>query len=219
MFPTSSGRRNAHRCTWCKICPTTFRRDLNTAWPSVRGALRGAGSLVSSCSWYPLRSRGTRDATSSIFALAYHKHHRASDAALAALNCGMNRTSPYSKGNGSSKGKGDNGQSDKGKGAVFVRARTIRWAEHWRRQLEVNNDAELVDNNDEEPEQWMGRPRAIQRGLRYGDSLPSVCEGRGLGLRSRRRRRLSGLLGHLPLESHDRLRQPAGEGRDRRARG
>ena len=32
------------------------------AWPSVRSALRGAGSLVSLCSWCPLRSRGSRDA-------------------------------------------------------------------------------------------------------------------------------------------------------------
>ena len=41
----------------------------------------------------------------------------------------MDRTSPYGKGKGSSKGKeGDNGQSDKGKGAVFLRARTMRWA-------------------------------------------------------------------------------------------
>ena len=120
------------------------------------------------------------DATSSIFALAYHKHHRASDAALAALNCGMNRTSPYSKGKGSSKGKGDNGQSDKGKGAVFVRARTIRWAAYWRRQLEVNNDAELVDNNDEEPEQWMGRRVRFKGGCDMAIAFPQFARDEGL---------------------------------------
>ena len=116
----------------------------------------------------------------AIFALAYHRHHPASDAALAALNCGMNRTSPYSKGKGSSKGKGDNGQSDKGKGAVFVRARTIRWAAHWRRQLEVNNDAELVDNNDEEPEQWMGRRVRFKGGCDMAIAFPQFARDEGL---------------------------------------
>ena len=116
----------------------------------------------------------------AIFALAYHKHHRASDAALATLNCGMNRTSPYSKGKGSSKGKGDNGQSDKGKGAVFVRARTIRWAAYWRRQLEVNNDAELVDNNDEEPEQWMGRRVRFKGGCDMALAFPQFARDEGL---------------------------------------
>ena len=116
----------------------------------------------------------------AIFALAYHRHHPASDAALAALNCGMNRTSPYSKGNGSSKGKGDNGQSDKGKGAAFVRARTIRWAAYWRRQLEVNNDAELVDNNDEEPEQWMGRRVRFKGGCDMATAFPQFARDEGL---------------------------------------
>ena len=116
----------------------------------------------------------------AIFALAYHRHHPASDAALAALNCGMNRTSPYSKGNSSSKGKGDNGQSDKGKGAAFVRARTIRWAAYWRRQLEVNNDAELVDNNDEEPEQWMGRRVRFKGGCDMAIAFPQFARDEGL---------------------------------------
>ena len=116
----------------------------------------------------------------AIFALAYHRHHPASDAALAALNCGMNRTSPYSKGKGSSKGKGDNGQSDKGKGAAFVRARTIRWAAYWRRQLEVNNDAELVDNNDEEPEQWMGRRVRFKGGCDMAIAFPQFARDEGL---------------------------------------
>ena len=116
----------------------------------------------------------------AIFALAYHRHHPASDAVLAALNCGMNRTSPYSKGKGSSKGKGDNGQSDKGKGAAFVRARTIRWAAYWRRQLEVNNDAELVDNNDEEPEQWMGRRVRFKEGCDMAIAFPQFARDEGL---------------------------------------
>ena len=116
----------------------------------------------------------------AIFALAYHRHHPASDAVLAALNCGMNRTSPYSKGKGSSKGKGDNGPSDKGKGAVFVRARTIRWAAYWRRQLEVNNDAELVDNNDEEPEQWMGRRVRFKGGCDMALAFPQFARDEGL---------------------------------------
>ena len=116
----------------------------------------------------------------AISALAYHRHHPASDAALAALNCGMNRTSPYSKGKGSSKGKGDNGQSDKGKGAAFVRARTIRWAAYWRRQLEVNNDAELVDNNDEEPEQWMGRRVRFKGGCDMALAFPQFARDEGL---------------------------------------
>ena len=116
----------------------------------------------------------------AIFALAYHRHHPASDAALAALNCGMNRTSPYSKGKGSSKGKGDNGPSDKGKGAAFVRARTIRWAAYWRRQLEVNNDAELVDNNDEEPEQWMGRRVRFKGGCDMAIAFPQFARDEGL---------------------------------------
>ena len=47
------------------------------------------------------------------------------------------------------------GSETRARARFFVRARTIRWAAYWRRQLEVNNDAELVDNNDEEPEQWM----------------------------------------------------------------
>ena len=92
----------------------------------------------------------------------------------------MKRTSPYSKGNGSSKGKGDNGQSDKGKGAAFVRARTIRWAAHWRRQLEVNNDAELVDNNDEEPEQWMGRRVRFKGGCDMAIAFPQFARDEGL---------------------------------------
>ena len=45
VCPTSSGRRNAHCCTWCNISPTTYRRDL-----TGRSALRGAGSRVSGCS-------------------------------------------------------------------------------------------------------------------------------------------------------------------------
>ena len=92
----------------------------------------------------------------------------------------MNRTSPYSKGKGSSKGKGDNGQSDKGKGAAFVRARTIRWAAYWRRQLEVNNDAELVDNNDEEPEQWMGRRVRFKGGCDMAIAFPQFARDEGL---------------------------------------
>ena len=93
----------------------------------------------------------------------------------------MDRTSPYGKGKGSSKGKeGDNGQSDKGKGAVFVRARTIRWAAYWRRQLEVNNDAELVDNNDEEPEQWMGRRVRLKGGCDMALAFPQFARDEGL---------------------------------------
>ena len=30
-----SSRRNAHCCMWCKCYPTTFCRDLNTAWWAV----------------------------------------------------------------------------------------------------------------------------------------------------------------------------------------
>ena len=109
----------------------------------------------------------------AIFALAYHRHHPASDAALAALNCGMDRTSPYGKGKGSSKGKeGDNGQSDKGKGAVFLRARTIRWAAYWRRQLDVNNDAE--------PEQWMGRRVRFKGGCDMALAFPQFARDEGL---------------------------------------
>ena len=115
-----------------------------------------------------VRIRGTIGR--AIFALAYHRHHPASDAALAALNCGMDRTSPYSKGKGSSKGKG----------AAFVRARTIRWAAYWRRQLEVNNDAELVDNNDEEPEQWMGRRVRFKGGCDMALAFPQFARDEGL---------------------------------------
>ena len=85
----------------------------------------------------------------------------------------MNRTSPYSKGNGSSKGKeGDNGQSDKGKGAVFLRARTIRWAAYWRKQLDVNNDAE--------PEQWMGRRVRCKGGCDMALAFPQFARDEGL---------------------------------------
>ena len=84
----------------------------------------------------------------------------------------MNRTSPYSKGKGSSKGKGDTEQSDKGKGAVFGRARTIRWAAYWRRQLDVNNDAE--------PEQWMGRRVRFKGGCDMALAFPQFARDEGL---------------------------------------
>ena len=133
----------------------------------------------------------------AIFALAYHRHHPASDAALAALNCGMDRTSPYSKGKGSSKGKGDTEQSDKGKGAAFVRARTIRWAAYWRRQLEVNPEPDFLNiwSGDggpqghgtsggsppaEEPEQWMGRRVRFKGGCDMALAFPQFARDEGL---------------------------------------
>ena len=68
-----------------------------------------------------------------------------------------------------------------GQGRVFfVRARTIRWAAYWRRQLEVNNDAELVDNNDEEPEQWMGRRVRFKGGCDMAIAFPQFARDEGL---------------------------------------
>ena len=109
----------------------------------------------------------------------------------------MNRTSPYSKGKGSSKGKGDNGQSDKGKGAAFVRARTIRWAAYWRRQLEVNPEPDFLNiwSGDggpqghgtsggpppaEEPEQWMGRRVRFKGGCDMAIAFPQFARDEGL---------------------------------------
>ena len=131
----------------------------------------------------------------------------------------MNRTSPYSKGKGSSKGKGDNGQSDKGKGAAFVRARTIRWAAYWRRQLGVNNDAELVDNNDEEPEQWMGRRVRFEGGCDMAIAFPQFARDEGLVCAVDDDGDSLVCWDSCPWNPMAVLRQPAGEGRDRRARG
>ena len=99
----------------------------------------------------------------------------------------MDRTSPYSKGKGSSKGKG----------AAFVRARTIRWAAYWRRQLEVNPEPDFLNIRSgdggpqghgtsggsppaEEPEQWMGRRVRFKGGCDMALAFPQFARDEGL---------------------------------------
>ena len=63
MCPTSSGRRNAHWCTWCGFFPTTFHRDLNTdCLFAVRCAVQVHVLSHKVPGVHFVRSRGPRDA-------------------------------------------------------------------------------------------------------------------------------------------------------------